>query len=184
MATQKDIDWFHNNFRPHFITWVQEPARKMAYASPQGFGMPAFVWLACAVDWLSGFMWGDSTVGHVKKAYTTFIDSYFPPGQYDAEELFDSLRNGLVHMYTIKDKKYVLTDGKPHLHLTLQSNGQIILNLESFYEDWVEAKERYFDAVEADPSLLDKLLLRLRRDGFLDLVRLQLGPSPGSVTGV
>jgi hypothetical protein len=130
--------------------------------------------MACTIDYLAGFWWGKNTKGQVEAAYTGFIDAYFPPNRYDSKGLYDSLRNGLVHMFTIKSKKYTLTHNNPSFHLKVDCNGQIILNAGDFRDDLVAATERYCDDVEAKPDLLDKVLDHYNRDGFLDLGALQI----------
>jgi len=159
------LAWFQNVFRPHFDVWVIGPINRLVPAQDALIG---FIFMACAIDYLASFWWGKSTRNQVKAAYTGFIDEYFPKGRYDAEGLYDSLRNGLVHMFTIKNKKYGLTHNNPSFHLRTDQNGHIILNAEDFRDDLVAAKERYFDAVENKPDLLDKAWERYNRDGFLD----------------
>lgn len=48
------------------------------------------------------------------------------------------------------------------------------MNAESFRDDLAEAKEQYLRDIEAKPDLLDELLERYRRDGFLDLNSLDI----------
>lgn len=168
---ERKLMWFKNDFRPHFDEWVIAPAARMI-AMPEG--MPAFIWLACTIDWLAGFWWGKSTKNVVKKAYTGFIKEYFPINSYDPEALYDSLRSGLVHMYTIKHKKYALTHQHPEIHLKPNREGYELLNLEDFFQDLIMAKNKYFDAVERDVMLLDKAIERHTRDGFLGLVSINL----------
>jgi hypothetical protein len=119
-------------------------------------------------DYLAGFWCGKNTERCVKKAYTGFIDEYFLPGRYDSNGLYDSLRNGLVHMFTIKGMKYALIHNQSHLHLKPATNGQIILNASDFRDDLTVAKQRYFYDVETNSELLDKAVERYLRDGFLD----------------
>lgn len=158
------LKWFRDDFRPHFNSWIFGPINRLVITRDALIG---FIFMACAIDYLAGFWWGKSTKGQVEDAYTKFIDEYFPSGRYDAKALYDSLRNGLVHMFTIKGKKYILTHNNPHLNLKTDRNGQIILNAANFRDDLIAASERYFDDVEAKPDLLDKLLDRYKRDGFL-----------------
>ncbi len=94
------------------------------------------------IDYLAGFWWGKSSSGSVRKAYTRFIRQYFPPGRYDADGLYDSLRNGLVHMFTIKGKRYGRTHNQPSVHLKEDTYGQIILNAADFRDDLKAAKDR------------------------------------------
>ena len=163
--TQK-ITWFRDYFRPHFDDWVIGPINRLVHTQDALIG---FIFMACAVDYLAGFWWGESTKGQVDNAYTGFINEYFPKGRYDATGLYDSLRNGLVHMFTIKNKKYALTHNNPGLHLKNDRNGQIILNAQDFRDDLIAAKERYFADVEVQAELLDRVLDRYNRDGFLNL---------------
>jgi hypothetical protein len=135
----------------------------------------AFIVVSCAIDWLAGFWWGRTTRRAVKQAYTGFVETYFPPGKYEAEALYDSLRNGLVHLFAIKNRKYALVHDKPEWHLRKTSDGrQVVLNVEDFVGDWVAAKDKFFDAVERDPVLLDKALDRYDRDGFLGFVPIEV----------
>ena len=160
------LDWFRKYFRPQFDSWVIGPIDRLVHSDDALVG---FILMACAIDYLAGFWWGKSTSGKVRLAYTGFVKRYFPPRSYDPDGVYDSLRNGLVHMFTIKAKKYALTHNNAHLHLKEDSAGQLLLNAENFRNDLVSAKEKYFSEIEADPDLLDKLLLRYERDGFLDL---------------
>jgi hypothetical protein len=128
-----------------------------------------FIFMACAIDYLAGFWLGESTKGKVSEAYKGFIDKYFPPDRYDSDGLYDSLRNGLVHMFTIKGKRYGLKHNRPDVHLRAAQSGQIILNAADFRDDLRAAADSYFEDAESDPELLDRLIRRYRRDGFLAL---------------
>ena len=104
-------EWI-DGFQSHFNEWVFRPIERLV---PSQDALVGFIMMACAIDYLAGFWWGETTEGSVKKAYVGFIDRYFPSGRYDPDGLYDSLRNGLVHMFTIKDKKYALTHNRPDL---------------------------------------------------------------------
>ena len=166
------VIWFRRYFRPHFDEWVFGPIDRLVH-SPDA--LSGFVLMTCAIDYLAGFWWGKSTKNQVEAAYTGFIDRYFPSGRYDSKGLYDSLRNGLVHMFTIKDKKYALTHNHPVLHLSSdQSSNQVILNASDFRDDLLAAKQWYFADVEANPELMDKLIERYQRDGFMSLVTVKV----------
>ena len=93
--------------------------------------------------------------------------SIFGRGVYTMPRAFyDSLRNGLVHLFTIKNKMYELTFDEPQRHLTVH-NGFIILNAGSFRNDLIDAANRYFNEVEKNPQLLDNAFQRYERDGFV-----------------
>lgn len=170
-TSDEKLKWFREVFRPHFDEWVFGPIDRLV---PSDDALIGFIFMACAVDYLAGFSWGESTQGKVQAAYVAFIDQYFPRSRYDSKGLYDSLRNGLVHMFTIKGKKYALTHKNPALHLKQDRDGHIILNAGDFRDDLHSAKERYFTAVEAQPQLLDKCVERYVRDGFLDALRLEI----------
>jgi len=162
------LNWFQKAFRPHFDDWVIGPVNRLVYYRDALIG---FIFMSCAIDYLAGFWWGKSTQGGVRKAYTGFIDAYFPRGLYDADGLYDSLRNGLVHMFTIKGKRYALTHNHPELYLKKSKTGQIVLNAGNFRDELVAAKDKYFNKVESSSDMLNKVLDRYKRDGFL-------GPKP------
>src|SRR4051812_11846509 len=111
------LDWFRKEFRPHFDEWVGNTASRMVIDEHNtAVAMPAFIWLTCSIDWLAGFWWGKSTRNHVKEAFTGFVKNYFPK-TYDPSRLYDSLRNGLVHSFTIKKGHYGLKHRHPEMHL-------------------------------------------------------------------
>ena len=158
------LKWFDVEFQPHFNDWVFNPINRLVTSKDALIG---FIVMTCSIDYLAGFWWGKSTKGNVQKVYTDFIDTYFPPGHYDATGIYDSLRNGLVHMFTIKNKKYALVHNEPNMHLKKDTTGQIILNAADFRDDLVAARDKYFSEVQTTPGLLDRLLDRFNRDGFL-----------------
>lgn len=161
-ATQ--ITWVQNHFQPHFDKWVIEPIEDLINTQ---HALAGFILMTCAIDYLAGFYWGQSTKQNSKKAYTQFVGKYFP-SCYDPEELYDSLRNGLVHMFTIKNKTYSLIHNRSNLHLQADKHGQTILNAQDFFNDLKVAKDQYFVDVVHQQGLLDKLIDRYQRDGFLN----------------
>ena len=158
--------WFAD-FRPHFNYLVLDPIKKVPLKIDDM--LICFVFMSCSIDYLSGFWWGDTReMGMVRQAYVGFINEYFlPRGRYNAKGIFDSLRNGLVHQFTIKNKMYELTFDEPERHLTVSHNNYLVLNAGSFRKDLIEAANRYFDDVEKKPKLLDKAFQSYERDGFV-----------------
>lgn len=165
------LNWFQKVFRSHFDDWVIGPINRLVHTEDALIG---FIFMSCAIDYLVGFWWGVSTKGNVRKAYPEFITSYFPNGLYNSYELYDSLRNGLVHMFTIKNKSYALTHNHPDIHLRKARTGQIVLNASNFRDDLVAAKNKFFNDVECSPDLLDKVLDRYNRDGFLGATLIEI----------
>lgn len=158
------LNWFKTGFRPQFDRGVTDRINRML-TPPNADPLTGFILMACAIDYLAGFWQGRETTG---KDYIDFIDTYFPSGRYSASGLYGSLRNGLVHMFTIKNTAYNLTDGNSKLHLKLTKGGQIILNAEDFRDDIIAAKEKFFATVEASPQLLDNVVKRHADFGFID----------------
>jgi hypothetical protein len=170
LPSSDDLKWFRNEFRPHFDDWVFGPVERLVISEP----LIAFIFMACVIDYLAGFWWGKSTKNYVHDAYVGFIDEYFPKGRYNSEDLYNSLRNGLVHMFTIKDMKYALTHDHPELNLLVTSSGHTLLNAMDFKNDLIAAKLKYFDEVEADEVFMGKLKDRYNRDGFMLPIKLSL----------
>ena len=158
--------WFYE-FRPHFNRLVLDPIRKFPLKMDDM--LIGFVFMSCTIDYLSGFWWGENReLGMSRQAYVGFINEYFrPKGLYNAKGIYDSLRNGLVHLFTIKDRMYELTFDEPEKHLTVGHKGYMILDAGSFRCDLIDAANRYFDDVESNPQLLDKAFERYERDGFV-----------------
>jgi hypothetical protein len=104
--------------------------------------------MACTIDYIDGFWHGKDTT---RTIYTSFIDTYFPADDYDAEGIYNSLRNGLVHMFTIKDSMYTLIHNRPEYHLNVQNN-RILLNAGDFRDDLKSATGKFFDDVETTPN--------------------------------
>ena len=159
-------EWFRD-FRPHFHTLIFEPINRLV-ASKEDV-LIGYILMSCTIEYLAGFWWGESVeVGVIRQAYVGFINTYFyPRGRYNAKGLYDCLRNGLVHTFTIKNKMYELTYDEPEKHLTTGSHDCIVLNAANFRDDLFGAANRYFDHVETDSELLDKAFMRYERDGFI-----------------
>jgi hypothetical protein len=158
--------WFKNQFMPHFDEWVFGPINRLVISQDALIG---FIFMSCAIDYLAGFRWGKTTKGVNRKSYIEFIDTYFEKNKYDSDGLYDSLRNGLVHMFTIKNKKYALIHNKPEVHLKKDQTGQIIINAGNFRDELAAAKDKYFNDVETSSELMDKIIDRINREGFLSV---------------
>ena len=158
--------WFQD-FRPHFNYLVLDPIKRFPLKMDDM--LIGFVFMSCCIDYLSGFWWGENReLGMSRQAYVGFINEYFRPrGIYNAKGLYDSLRNGLVHLFTIKNKMYELTFDEPERHLTVNRMGYTVLDAASFRKDLIAAANLYFDEVEKDPQLLNKAFERYERDGFV-----------------
>jgi len=167
-AGNLDLNWFKTYFRPHFEKWIFGPIDRLVVSDDALIG---FIFMSCTIDYVAGFMCGGQT--H-RTDYIDFIKNYFPHGRYDARGIYDSLRCGLVHMFTIKGRKYCLTHNYPAGHLKSTWDGQIVLEAGSFRDDLRDAVHRYFDMVEVDPVFSQKFVDRYNDFGFLDLNRIAI----------
>lgn len=165
--TPQNFDhWFNNYFKPHFDELIIKRINNLISED----ALVGFIFMSCSIDYLAGFWYGKNTKNHVKDAYTDFIKNYFTKGVYDENSLYDCLKNGLVHLFSIKNRKYCLTDKHHELHLKLDGSGQILLNAENFRDDLLKAVEKYFDDLLKSSDLQKKFLERYYRDEFLGIV--------------
>jgi len=143
--TMTPIDLVEHNFDKWIFGGIE------ALAESEGVCL-TFVIIACAIDYLAGFNYGGDTTRHTKEAYTDFLKEYgWFIKKYNPEDVYDSLRCGLVHNFTIHEGKFSLTHKHPELHLKTHK-GQIILNFEDFYGDFKRLKEEYFKKVNDSKS--------------------------------
>jgi len=147
------------------IEWVISDIER---ASIKGEAKTAgFILISCAIDFLATLHKGTKSNG---KVYSQFIDAFFEDKDvYKGRELYDCLRCGLVHNYTIHDSKYILTHGHPDRHGELDG-GKIILNLENFFDDLVKAKQRYLARLKASKDLQENVKRQVSKVGVLGLV--------------
>jgi hypothetical protein len=165
---QEKLKWFRDYFCPHFDAWVIEPIDRLVSSD----ALIGFLLMACTIDYLAGYWCGQRA--H-RKGYIDFINKYFPAKGYDAkraEQLYDCLRVGLVHNFTIHNAAFVLTQDHPELHLKPRSSQVTILNAGDFRDDLITAKNEYFKAVIADPTLLKNAYRRYTEVGFFELTPL------------
>lgn len=110
----KKLEWFKGYFRPHFEKVILDPIHQLVHSNNALIG---FILMACTIDYLAGYLYGGDTTGQVKTTYKTFIEKYLKKYGYNPDELYDSLRNGFVHNFTIKTYKYELTQQQENYHL-------------------------------------------------------------------
>ena len=139
-------------------------------SSSKGDRFPlAFVLIVCSIDYLASFNVGGETSSNdyinFLKEYEWFTEKYVP------EDVYKSLRCGLVHNFTIKGGKYVLASGEPENHLKtkrLLGEPMICLNLEDFLEDFKRLKDEYFTKVKnTEGNKAQNFLKRFSNIGFL-----------------
>jgi hypothetical protein len=160
-SVTNDLDWFIKDFKPHFRKSIYQAIDRLVANEP----LIGFIFMSCVIDYLTGFMEGADPSG---KTYKLFIREHFPPRKYNSRALYQCLRCGLVHSFTINNNRYVLNSGHPEQHLKKTKNGLTILNASDFRDDLIKAANKYFDYVESDPPSLLKLVQRYKEVGFMD----------------
>jgi hypothetical protein len=115
------------------------------------FTIAEFILCSCLIDQISGFRYNSDKVG---KRYKQFVKDYLPI--YNSDELYDDLRNKLVHNYSV-GSHYRLTRKAMHLHLQIV-DGFTYLNLENFIADLRTALDKYFLELRTDADIKRKAL--------------------------
>jgi len=140
-----------------------------AYLPPCQGAPAAFILITCLIDFLGTLYAGGESE---ERTFRTFVSDFMKRTYngvgYDDKELYRSLRNKLVHNYSIWRGKYVLTHGHPDRHLELHNNKARILNLENFFNDIKKAADDYFAQVDQDAKLKNKLANRISKFGTIE----------------
>jgi len=152
-----------------FDRWIIDGIAKLS--ETKGVSL-TFVLMVCAIDYLASFNYGGDTKRHAKEAYTDFLREYkWFTKKYKPEDIYDSLRCGLVHNFTIIGGKYALTHKEPSRHRKTENiDGQkmIILNFKDFFEDFKRLKKEYFAKVRnPQENKTQNFLKRFGNMGFL-----------------
>jgi len=110
----------------------------------------AFLSFTCclmATESLGGFL---KPKGGNGERFRNFVESYFPDPLCNQSETLWKFRNAMVH--AVSPGPYALTHNHRNLHLTT-NDGRTVLNAEDFYDAFVHATERYFNALSKDAAL-------------------------------
>ena len=166
-----DMPLFIEEFEAYFNAQVVGEIQK---AMEHELGAAAYILLSCAIDLLASLWQGRDTSA---KIYKKFINKFF--GNYDGASLYEDLRCGLVHNYTLGEK-LIMCWGESDIHMTQTPEGQTVINLEQFFEDFQQAKNRYIAELRQDQQLQDNLSTRVLKVGMLypiypDTIRQELG---------
>jgi hypothetical protein len=137
-----------------------------AISKTQGVSL-GFVLIACGLDYLSGFWKGGRAE---QNDYKEFLKAHAEFDRYSPDDLYNSLRNGLVHNFTIHNGSFALIHNRPDLHLKMALSGQTILNFEDFFKDFKALKTAIFNKAKSDRDARDKFIKRFRDVGFVVLV--------------
>jgi hypothetical protein len=99
--------------------------------------------------------------------YKTFLNEFkWFTKKYNPEDIYHSLRCGLVHQFIIKNGKFMLTHNNSHWHLKIYKN-YTVLNYQNFFEDIKNLKKEYFSMIEKDDNKRRTFLEKFNKKGFL-----------------
>ncbi len=106
----------------------------------------------------------NQTVVGEGNGWTEFVTDYFPVGRNsaaDAKLLWTDWRVGLVKEATPRGG-IALAHGQPELHWQRDMRGALVIDLESMYDDFEYAVDRFIAALQADPRHAAVVLQRWR----------------------
>jgi hypothetical protein len=147
------------------IKWACKPGEQ------EGAKMAGFLLGFCFIDATSGFHAGrtkQNMKGNNRKHFTAFVMKHMPG--YQSGLLYDDLRNGLVHGYTIGDTyafAHLERDGKHFETKTTGFGMRTLLNLEDFVSDIEKAYNSLREAIRTEPTQFQKALARYESMGLL-----------------
>ena len=75
----------------------------------------------------------------------------------------------MVHNHTVGETTIVCWD-EPDLHGCTIGDGTVVLNLKQFFQDFIEAKNKYFAALRTSPELLENQIARFNEMGVLSSI--------------
>lgn len=133
-------------------------------ASKGGAKMGVFILGSCFIDHLACFYYGQNSS---ERNYTNFVNKFLP--MYNGRELYKSMRCKLVHNYSVGGK-YAFTHNHHELHLEVNKDGIISINLRSFINDLETAQNKYFGLLQTDDKLKINVAKRYINVGMMQPV--------------
>ena len=152
--------------------WVDEFERyfderivhEIATAIEVGLQTAPYILISCAIDFLTTFWAGANST---RARYRDFVNAFF--AGYDGESLYRELRCRMVHNHTVGETAIICWD-EPDLHGCTSGDGTVVLNLEQFFQDFIEAKNKYFAALRTSPEVLQNQIARFNDMGVLSSI--------------
>ena len=141
MSDDEIIDQITKSFSEYNLRDIKEINKSVLE-----FTIAEFILCSCFIDQISGFRYNIDKVG---KRYKQFVQDYLP--SYDPKELYQDLRNKLVHNYSI-GKHYSLVREAPGWHLQ-NIEGMTYLNLENFIDDLQTALNKFIFELKNDVQI-------------------------------
>ena len=150
MLLSEEIDNAHVRFGEIFIRGIPR------LLNPDGAYL-SFICVFAGTEALAGYRY--ASVSRNGDRFRSFLADYFEPRYRPlTQELWD-LRNSMVHGFS--PKHFALCDHQSHLHFTDLPPFLKVLNAEDVYAAFVEATEKYFQQLKADPAIQARFQQRL-----------------------
>lgn len=139
------------------------------FASSSKAKVGAFILASCFIDHLACFYFNKEGT---PKTYKDFVQIFLP--QYNADDLYHSLRCKLVHNYT-EGGKYSFIHEKPEFHLKTDRQGRTVINLEDFIDEIISVKVKFFSLLDSENSECRKnTIARFKKVGILGPGQLEI----------
>jgi hypothetical protein len=158
-------------------TWIESfvisDVRKTLAANNLEVG--PYLLVLAGIDCLGGYLAGyplthEHTTDH--DSFKRFIKAYFPPAYHPHRATFWKLRNALLHDYVVPGNVLLRGDtNAPHLTpCKYRGKTRIWINRSRFMQDFLDAWEKYEKDTHTKSELRAKILRRIGRRGFLNVV--------------
>ncbi len=135
---------------------------------PPNPNLAVFILGACFIDAMASFRFGVTKEmikdGKIGERFKNFVKEYLP--KYNADDLWDSLRCGLVHLYTAYGK-YAFANKKRHFHHRKDNRGRTIINDEDFCEELKDVYEKLKDDILNNKEVYLNATKRLNSMGIM-----------------
>ncbi len=159
MTDSQIIDRIIHSFRNYNLRDIKQIALQDTF-------LAAFTLCCCFIEQASGFRYAKTKNFTGKAMFEHFVREYL--NSYDPTKLRNDLRNKLVHNYSV-GTSYSLTKGQPDKHLSRDSSGRKLLNLENFVSDIENAFERWANELRTSDSIKLNAITWYHRHRPLDI---------------
>jgi len=108
--------------------------------------------LSAYTEFFGHLLTGNSSSGDSYNAWLRFMGTPYSTLLDKGHDLFDDIRCGLIHEYTIKRRAHILTenDGSPGIEI----EGDIIyFNNYQYQKDFIDSIDRYREKIKTDMTL-------------------------------
>ncbi len=129
--------------------------------------MGSFILGFCFIEWMARYYFARRTSA---EDYREFVNRFLP--QYDANEMYNFLRCGLVHGFTDRGKGYDFREDCPNSHLKITklkggAGSRRVLNLLNFQNDLEGAMIELLEVLRTNPEMANRALYHFQTSGMI-----------------